>query len=164
MVANLAPIALEIHPLTPDRWTDLETLFGPRGAYGGCWRMWWRRSPAVFKRDKGAANRAAFQALVATEATPSGLLAYAATAPIGWCALAPREEYPRLERSRAMARVDGAPVWSITCFFVSHRYRRQGVTTRLLTTAVAHAASWGVRIVEGYPIDPCSPTLPDAFA
>lgn len=20
------------HPLTPDRWTDLETLFGPRGS------------------------------------------------------------------------------------------------------------------------------------
>ena len=27
--------ALECHPLTPDRWSDLETLFGPRGACGG---------------------------------------------------------------------------------------------------------------------------------
>ncbi len=37
----------EIHPLTPDRWDDLETLFGPRGAYVGCWCMFWRVSRAV---------------------------------------------------------------------------------------------------------------------
>ena len=35
-----------IHPLTPDRWDDLEALFGPRGAYGGCWCMFWRVSRA----------------------------------------------------------------------------------------------------------------------
>ena len=28
--------SFEIQPLTPDRWDDLETLFGPRGADGGC--------------------------------------------------------------------------------------------------------------------------------
>ena len=28
---------LEFYPLTPDRWPDLEALFGPRGAVGGCW-------------------------------------------------------------------------------------------------------------------------------
>jgi len=26
------PGAYQIHPLTPDRWADFETLFGPRGA------------------------------------------------------------------------------------------------------------------------------------
>ena len=35
-------LALEFHPLTPDRWADLEALFRPRGAVGGCWCMWWR--------------------------------------------------------------------------------------------------------------------------
>ena len=33
---------LDIRPLTPDRWADLETRFGPRGACAGCWCMWWR--------------------------------------------------------------------------------------------------------------------------
>ena len=28
---------LTFHPVTPDRWPDLERLFGPRGAYSGCW-------------------------------------------------------------------------------------------------------------------------------
>ena len=34
---------LEFHPLTIERWGDFEKLFGPRGAYGGCWCMWWRK-------------------------------------------------------------------------------------------------------------------------
>ena len=29
-------------PATPQRWPDLERLFGPRGACAGCWCMWWR--------------------------------------------------------------------------------------------------------------------------
>jgi hypothetical protein len=28
---------LTFYPVTPDRWPDLERLFGPRGAYPGCW-------------------------------------------------------------------------------------------------------------------------------
>jgi hypothetical protein len=27
---------LHFHRVTPDRWQDLETLFGPHGADGGC--------------------------------------------------------------------------------------------------------------------------------
>ena len=33
---------LDFRPLTPDRWKDLEALFGKHGATGGCWCMWWR--------------------------------------------------------------------------------------------------------------------------
>jgi hypothetical protein len=33
---------LEFIPATAERWQDLETLFGERGAYGNCWCMWWR--------------------------------------------------------------------------------------------------------------------------
>jgi GNAT superfamily N-acetyltransferase len=155
---------VETFPLTPDRWPDLETLFGPRGACAGCWCMWWRLSPATFKRDKGAANRQSFQSLVHTTPTPPGLLAYVGPVPVGWCAVAPREEYPRLERSRTLARLDDAPVWAITCFFVARAYRRRGVTTRLLADAAAYAADRGARIVEGYPIDPDSPNIPVVFA
>lgn len=157
-------LAVEIHPLTSDRWADLEILFGPRGACAGCWCMWWRLPAAAFKTGKDVANREAFRTLVATTAEPPGLLAYAGSTPAGWCALAPREDYPRLERSRTLARIDDASVWAITCFFVARPYRRQGLTTRLLTAAVAHAYGRGARIVEGYPVDPRSPKVPDVFA
>jgi hypothetical protein len=39
------------------------------------------------------------------------VLAYAEGQPVGWCAIAPRERYPVLERSRILKRVDAVPVW-----------------------------------------------------
>lgn len=55
---------LSFHPLTADRWRDLEQLFGPRGAVGGCWCMWWRQSSSDHDRNKGEANRLALKAIV----------------------------------------------------------------------------------------------------
>jgi len=150
------------HPLTPDRWADLEQLFGSRGACGGCWCMWPRSTRADFERNKGAANRRAFKRIVATDAPP-GLLAYADGAPVGWCALAPRETYVRLERSRILKPVDDQPVWSVICFFVARPFRRHGLSVQLLEAAVAHAKKHGARIVEGYPTDSKSSRSPDVF-
>jgi hypothetical protein len=28
---------LAFYPVTPERWQDLQTLFGEHGAYGNCW-------------------------------------------------------------------------------------------------------------------------------
>lgn len=154
---------VQIHPLTPDRWADLETLFGPRGAVGGCWCMWWRLPRTEFERMKGAGNRRAFQAVVEA-GDPPGLLAYVDGQPAGWCAVAPREQYGALERSRVLKRVDEQPVWSITCFFVARPFRGRGLTVRLLEAATAHAAARGARIVEGYPVEPASPQAPPVFA
>ncbi len=150
-------------PATPERWRDLEALFGPRGACGGCWCMWLRRSAAEFERNKGAGNKAALRALVRSGPAP-GILAYDGEIPVGWCAVAPREDYPRLERSRTLARLDDTPVWSVTCFFVAREYRRRGLTTALLRAAVRFARTRGARIVEGYPNDTAGRSLPDAFA
>ncbi len=68
--------ALDIRPLTLERWPDFDRLFGARGACGGCWRMWWRLSRPQFERGKGGGNRAAMHALLASGECP-GLLAYA---------------------------------------------------------------------------------------
>jgi len=112
---------LSFHPATADRWRELEALFGPRGACGGCWCMWWRLPRAVYERQKGQPNKDALHALVAA-GDPPGLLAYADDAPIAWCAIAPRDAYPVLERSRTLKRVDDRPVWSVTCFFVARPF------------------------------------------
>lgn len=84
---------------------------------------------------------------------PPGLLAYADDEAVGWCALAPREDYERLSRSRVLAAVDEAPVWSVTCFFVRRDWRRRGVTVALLDGALRWVAGQGGSIVEGYPHD-----------
>lgn len=154
---------LEVHPVTPERWQDLEALFGERGACGGCWCMWWRLSRSQFEQQKGQQNREAFRAIVLSAEVP-GLLAYKDGQPIAWCALAPRERYPVLERSRTLKRIDDEPVWSITCFFVAKPFRRQGVTLKLLRAAVAYAKMRGATIVEGYPVEPKQATMPAVFA
>jgi uncharacterized protein YndB with AHSA1/START domain len=110
----MTDLDLSIHPLTPDRWDDLETLFGPRGAIGGCWCMWWRQTRSEYDRQKGEGNRQAMRAIVASGEIP-GLLAYSGGRPVAWCSVAPRTAYPSLDRSRVLQRVDDQPVWSIVC-------------------------------------------------
>jgi GNAT superfamily N-acetyltransferase len=84
----------------------------------------------------------------------AGLLAYDGGEPVGWVAVEPREAYPRLARSRTLAPVDDAPVWSITCFFVARPHRGKGLTRALVEAAVRHAREHGARIVEAYPVIP----------
>jgi GNAT superfamily N-acetyltransferase len=158
-----ARLKLSFHPLTPARWPDVEKLFGERGACGGCWCMAWRLRRADYEAGKGTGNKSAFQDLVAGNGRP-GVLAYADGEPIGWCAVAPREAYVALGRSRVLAPVDDHPVWSITCLFIARPYRRQGVSVRLLEAAVQFARHRGARVVEGYPIEPYTTNVPAAFA
>jgi GNAT superfamily N-acetyltransferase len=160
-LAGNRPPTLEVHPLTVQRWDDLEDLFGPRGC-GGCWCMWWRLKRSTFEEHKGEGNRQAFKAIVEAGRVP-GLLAYAAGQAVGWCAVAPRESYMSLERSRILKRVDAQPVWSVVCFFVRKGYRRQGVTTALLRAAVEYVREQGGSIIEGYPVEPRQGQMPDPF-
>jgi GNAT superfamily N-acetyltransferase len=110
---------------------------------------------------KGEGNRRAFEALVDGGAVP-GILAYAGDEPVGWCAIEPRQAYPRFLRSRTLAPIDDAPVWSITCFYVARAWRGKGVTAALVDAAVAHARRGGASIVEAYPVDPAAHQA-DAF-
>lgn len=152
-----------VHPLTPERWRDLERLFGSRGAVGGCWCMWWRIPRTEYERTKGEGNRASFETLVRDGAVP-GILGYDGDDPVAWCAIQPRDAYPVLDRSRVLKRVDDAPVWSVTCFFIAKERRNEGLGTAMLRAAVAHAAKEGATLVEGYPVDPVKNTMPSVFA
>ena len=145
--------ALKFAPLTPERWTDLVQLFGPNGACGGCWCMWWKRSAEEFRRRKGAPNRRSFKTLVDRGDVP-GFLAYENRQPIAWCAVEPRERYPRLAASRALLPVDALPVWSVTCLFVKAGHRRSGLSLAMLEHAKGFVAGRGGRLLEGYPRDP----------
>lgn len=140
-------------PLTRENWQDLEALFGPSGAYSGCWCMYWRTSRAEFARRGSAGNKEDFKAVVEL-GTPTGILAYVDGVPAGWVSVAPRETYPSLERSRVLKRLDDEPVWSIVCFFVGRDFRRLGVMSGLIHAAVDFAAGRGARQIEAYPTDP----------
>jgi GNAT superfamily N-acetyltransferase len=155
-------VKLAFHAATSGRWDDVERLFGERGACAGCWCMYWRRSRKAWTEGKGAGNRRALRRLILDGQEP-GVLAYDDGEPIGWCAVAPRDQYPALARSRVLEPVDDRPVWSVSCLFVARPYRRKGVSSRLLEAAAAHAARRGATIVEGYPTEPATDRAPDAF-
>jgi GNAT superfamily N-acetyltransferase len=162
MAAKRVSSAIVCHAATPSRWHDVERLFGVRGACAGCWCMWPRLASAQFARGRGLGNKRALRRLVAGGRRP-GIIAYRGGEPVGWCAVAPREEYSRLDRSRVMARVDERPVWSVVCFFVARETRGSGVAEALLRAAVEHAVRRGATIVEGYPLDTEGKRLADAF-
>ena len=155
--------AFRFRELTPDRWTDLESLFGQRGACGGCWCMWWRLKRSTFNQQKGEKNKAAFKDVVNSGNAP-GILAYAGRVPIGWCAVAPRETFAVLENSRILKRVDDKPVWSIVCLFIAKTYRRKGISVALLKAAAEYVRKRGGKIVDAYPVEPREGKMPDAFA
>ncbi len=147
--ASAGALRLSYRPVTKDRWDDLVELFGRQGACGGCWCMWWRLPAKDWNRGKGAGNRRALRKLVASGGVP-GIIAYHRGRPVGWCAVGPREAFPRMDRSRVLARVDDEPVWSIACLFVARPCRRRGVSAFLVRSAAEYAASRGARIVEAY--------------
>jgi GNAT superfamily N-acetyltransferase len=154
---------LEFHPLTSERWAELEKLFGKHGASGGCWCMWWRLTRSEFLKKRGEENRKALKQIVDSGEIP-GILAYANGEPVGWCSVAPREAYAALERSRVLKRVDDKPVWSVVCFFVAKNFRHKGVSVALLKAAIEHVKKRGGKIIEGYPVEPKKGYTPDPFA
>jgi hypothetical protein len=103
------PRLIDTHPLTPDRWRDFAALMNSRFDTRHCWCMW-PRLATNYKLRTGAANKRSIKHIVDTAKAPPGVLAYVNGVPAGWCAVAPREEYPKLARSRATGPVDDQPV------------------------------------------------------
>lgn len=159
----MAKIPYQFKPLTLSAWQDFQELFGERGACGGCWCMVWRLPRGTFERQKGEGNRKAMHALLKSGTVP-GILAYHSNKAVGWCALAPRETYPALSRSRILKPVDAQAVWSVSCFFIHKNYRKQGLSVELLKAAQDYARSQGGKILEGYPVEPKQSPMPAAFA
>lgn len=155
--------AFSVRPLTTGTWPDFEELFGPRGACGGCWCLLPRVSRAVYAAGTGTSRRLAMRALVERGEVP-GLVGYADPHPVAWCAVGPRVEFPWLSRSRILAPVDEAPVWSIVCLFVHRAYRGRGISVAMIRAACRFSASRGATTVEAYPIEPRQPRIPPVFA
>lgn len=144
-----------IVPLTTNTWELFEQLLGPDGLQGGCWCTYFRMNARDFERSAPAEHKQLARRIV-DQGDPFGLLAVQDEMPMGWVAVAPRQDNPRLGRS-AVARVDSAAdvarTWSVTCFYIDRRSRHRGLTETLLREAVQHAAANGAGYVEGYPVD-----------
>jgi GNAT superfamily N-acetyltransferase len=154
---------LTFKPLATKTWEDFATLFGERGACGGCWCMSWRLTRSDFDKKKGEGTRRAMKKLV-VNGEQIGIISYMDNKPIGWCAVAPREKYIKLENARVLKRIDDEPVWSITCFFLAKDFRRKGLSVEILKGVIDYCGKKKVKILEAYPILPYYNNMPAAFA
>ena len=144
--------AITTRPLGSGDWPLIERLFGANGACGGCWCMWWRvpMGGKTWDAAKGKPNRLAFKRLVES-VRASGVLALEGDGPVGWCAIGPRGDFPRVDRSKALRREWDDGTWSLNCLYVPARQRGRGVATALVAAAIAHARASGASEIEAYP-------------
>lgn len=158
---------LEIQPLTPDRLPDLAALFGQGGDPKWCWCAYFRLRSIDFASATEASNRATLERAVdetAAEGRAPGLVAYRAGEAVGWVSLGPRDDYARLQHSRILSPIDDRPVWSIVCFVVARKARKQGIAKALLEAATEYARQHGATLLEAYPVDTAGDRIPAANA
>jgi len=154
-------MSLRIVPANEASWDDLQTVFGPRGEAYRCQCQWFKTRAAEWRalsiEERAERLRSQTECGYPDAGTTTGLIAYLDEEPVGWCAIEPRTEYPRLLTSRIPwsgreeSKTDDS-VWVVSCFLTRTGYRRQGVSTALAAAAVDFARERGARALEGYPI------------
>lgn len=157
---------LTIVPANQASWEDLRAIFGTSDS-GRCacqrfkTRGWFWEQASDEQRRQRLREQTNCGDPAATSTT--GLVAYLTgdgdgKTPVGWVAVEPRTEYPRLlglptvwkGRPGEDKRDDG--VWSVTCFVVRKGHRRRGISYALAAAAVRYAKRNGARAVEAYPM------------
>ena len=153
--------SLVVVPANEASWDDVQTVFGERGEAHRCQCQWFKVPASEWRaqtqEDRAEQLRAQTECGYPDAETTTGLIAYLDDEPVGWCALEPRTEYPRLLNSRIPwsgrdeDRTDDT-VWAVTCFVTRTGYRRRGVSKALAAAAADHARARGARAIEAYPI------------
>jgi len=156
--------ALTFEPLTTKNWGRFEQFFGPRGACGNCWCMYYRLAKTDFQEGKfEEGNKSAMKELVWNN-QPTGVLGLYEGQAIAWCAFAPRKDFLKLGKSRVHKPIDDKPVWAIPCMFIDKKFRKAGISVELLKGVIQIARDQGIKIIEAYPTIPTTEKLPDSFA
>lgn len=137
---------------------DVLTVFDAGGArrcrcQGLKTEGWIWRDTTQEQRDAALLDQTA----CGTDGPTSGLIGYLDGEPVGWVAVEPRENYPRIwNRKQPWMRMDPEleGVWSVTCFVVRKGFRRQGLMYELAAATVDYGRQAGARVLEGYPTEP----------
>ena len=158
-IAAIKPEDLTVVPANQASWADLKAVFGDRDS-GRCncqrfkTRGWFWEQATDEQRRASLRDQANCDDPEATSTT--GLVAYLRDVPVGWVAVEPRTEYPRLLglptvwKGRPGEDKQDDSVWSVTCFVVRKGYRKRGITYALAAAAVDYAQADGARALEGY--------------
>ena len=155
-------MTLEVRPITAELWPALAELFSAGGDPKWCWCQFWRKPGSNWTNTTADANREDLRALVDRDGLAPGLVAIQDGKAVGWVGLGPREDFPRLARSRTLPQLPGEAMWVVNCFVVAKAARRSGVAGRLLEAAVEYARANGALTVEGYPVTTEGARIPSA--
>lgn len=148
----------EAYPLTPDRWDDFVTLFGPSGACYGCWCTYFRLPRAERDKLDADAKKAMIQNRI-NAGPPPGVIGYVEGEPAAWVQVGPRSDVPQWNSPRTVSRpldpvdADDHGIWGVSCFFIGRRHRGKGNSHRILKAAIDFARASGARMIEGCPME-----------
>ena len=153
---------LAIVPANQASWADLQAIFGVADYPGRCYcqhfktKVWpWSLSDDEWRRRLREQTNCDDPSAEST----TGLVAYLGVErePVGWVAVEPRTEYPRLPKVRTVwsgRQEDKADdsVWAVTCLVTRKGYRKRGLTYALAAATVGYARERGARALEAYPM------------
>lgn len=151
-------IDLRFEPVDAARWPDFEKLFGPQGAFYGCWCVALRLPHAIRTKMPPQQRKAHIEARIVA-GPPPGLLAYDAGDPVAWVQVGPRHDVPQFNSPRTVSRplnegdAHDPSIWAVSCFFLTQKLRGMGLSHRLLRGAIDYARASGARYLEACPID-----------
>ncbi|PDT52601.1 GNAT family N-acetyltransferase [Sinorhizobium sp. NG07B] len=154
----MVDIALQFAPVTRDLWPDFETLFGPKGAYCGCWCVA-LRLPYKIRGTMSADDRKAYIRERIEAGPPPGILGYCEGRPVAWIQVGPRQDVPQFNSPRTCSRpleereAEDASVWAVSCFFLASPLRGKGLSHHMLSAAIDHARASDAHYLDACPID-----------
>lgn len=149
---------LTIVPANEASWADLRAVFGTSDYPGRCYcqrfktRGWfWGQGSPEERRGRRDQTNCGDPSAGST----TGLVAYLDGEPVGWVAVEPRAEYPRLMGLPTVWKgrhedKDDDGVRAVTCFATRKGYRKRGITYALAAAAVGFARANGARALEAY--------------
>jgi GNAT superfamily N-acetyltransferase len=155
------PADLTIVGANQASWADLQAIFGTTGSPGRCYCQWFKTRDCPWSSLTDQQRRDRLRAQTHCDdpeaGATTGLVAYLGAEPVGWVAVEPRTDYPRLQRVRTVwsgRHEDKADdgVWAVTCFTTRKGYRGRGITYALAAATVDFARNRGAAALEAYPM------------
>jgi len=143
---------ITVVPATPERWADMQVVFGGPWNIDHCWCQFVRLSSSDYAKSTFEQRTGLLESQTHQDPVP-GMVAYVDGEPCGWIGFGVRSRMERLVRSRTIPLVDDVPVWSVFCFLIRVGYRRQGVAQALLDGLVEYARQQGSPMLEAYPVE-----------
>jgi GNAT superfamily N-acetyltransferase len=178
LVGPVAPRDLVIIPANQASWADLRAIFGTSDYSGRCYCQRFKTRGWFWDAATDEQRRESLRAQAncgdrSDTAMTTGLVAYlnasgenasgenasghgGAREPVGYVAVEPRTEYPRLLglptvwKGRPAQDKQDDSVWAVTCFAVRRGYRKRGITYALAAATVGYAKENGARAIESY--------------